>query len=125
MMPPSSTHPATSYQKSLLLLGRVAALPSPLANCTSAQAHNLRPHAGMQQGSQQACMPCSARERDQADMLIIDMRNICTWDACICFCSSACSWGAWCVISSAFLYTSLFGSCSSSPSEYQALDSRC
>ena len=33
-----------------------------------------------------------------------------TWLACICFCSSACSWGAWAVMSRAFLYTSLLGS---------------
>lgn len=52
----------------------------------------------------------ATRHVDMLSMAMANEEHTC--DACICFCSSACSWGAWCVISNAFLYTSLFGSCS-------------
>ena len=44
-----------------------------------------------------------------------------TWLEAICFCSSACSWGAWAVMSRAFLYTSLLGSCKAMHHQERAL----
>lgn len=123
MMPPSSTHPATSYHMSLPLFFFLLALPvgkSPICTClarfrkrsycTVAFSHTLvrdlqeswdyySPAFDNAFSGTSSTKTQTSKANDQP-----------TWLACICFCSSACSWGAWAVMSRAFLYTSLLGS---------------